>query len=185
MRYFKQVILLALAIVILSNGVALPQNPLDGFAEAIGKLVLQTTKYEAILFALCAQYFMKFNRWPSDKEEFKNYFLDTKNKTSEEETPVMKKFLKAEEGATKKSPEEYAKESFEALVFDFKNLPDGSLLIEGGLNLDEKTKEDIKKMNLGSIMNFSVIARRTETGFSFSPSEKAKKSTDFLKQVFN
>jgi len=62
MRYFKQVILLALAIVILSNGAALPQNPLGGFAEAIGKLVAKTTEYEVTLFALCANYFMKFNR---------------------------------------------------------------------------------------------------------------------------
>ena len=177
MRKLITIILLCLS---LFNGLAYPANLGEEIAQAIGQLASVSIKLQMKLYVLSAFYYLKNERWPQDKQEFADFF-GKMDEESEKEISLLMQSSQEKDTAPKAGSIKEDIDSLSKLIYyDFFPLDNGDLLIEGGFN-QKLTKESTGSMNK---FPFSTVAHKTEEGFSFSPSDKAKQNTGYLSMPF-
>lgn len=115
--------------------------------EAVGRLSAESMKCQILIYTLCSSYYKENGKWPKDKQELEAFFEKSDNKDSKESIDYLTKVS-----------------SYELTPLD-----NGDLLIKGGFN-----KEITKGQDDTDMFRFSIIAHKSEKGFSFKPSDKAK-----------
>ena len=162
MKIFITIIILFALLLSTISPLATAGNFIEELGGAIAKIYGLMTKHRIVLYTACATYYVKFNRWPSSKAELESYFKNAEGKNAEKNTAIL--------------------EVLNELNLDFTQMEDGNVLIEGGY--EEKNEKAFEKARLGKC-RLSVIGRRTEDGFVFSPSEKAKGNRDYFNLPMN
>lgn len=135
-----------------------PADAVKGLVEGVAKLYGAMTTNQIMLYSSCMGYYMKFNKWPSSEADLENLAGADKNSDNEKEKNDLAGLLNS-------------------LDLTFTPTPDGSVLIEG--HYREDLEKGFEKVGLGKC-RISVIARKTEDGFLFSPSEKVKGDKDYF-----
>lgn len=126
----------------------------NDLGEAIAKVAILPTTSQFLLYTGFSAYYMKFNRWPHDREEFIRALGDKDEKKAKDLSSID-----------------------ELIYYKFSQLENGDLLIEGGFN--EKITAQLTSAGFGKCL-FSVIAHKSEEGFSFEPSPKNKDNRDYF-----
>lgn len=138
---------------------AYPTDLGSDIGEAVAKVALLPTTTQFLLYTGCAAYYMQFNRWPQSKEDLAQGFKDSEDKTAQEVNSLDK-----------------------LIYYDLFPLENGDVLIEGGFN--QEITEQLVSSGISKCL-FSVIAHKTEDGFSFTPSEKTKDNRDYFSLPLN
>lgn len=171
-------------LIFLSGHISFSANAEVNLAKSLVQAGVEIIKYPTTLCILCIIYYGKFSRWPSKRKEFESCFKDLDDKDKKALFSLIQGFRSTGERS------EYSQELFESemkaffksIDYDFSQLKNGDLLIEGGFN------EEITK-SLGFLASskryFSIVGHTSEEKFSFLPSEKAERSRCFLKIKLN
>jgi hypothetical protein len=141
------------------SGCAYPADLGSDIGEAIGKIVLLPTTTQFLLYTGCAAYYAEHNHWPQTKESFAQGIKNSEDKTAKELNSLD-----------------------ELIYYNFYPLKNGDVLIEGGFN--QEITEQLVSSGISKCL-FSVIAHKTEDGFSFTPSEKTKNNRDYFSLPLN
>ncbi len=151
--------------------------------QGILDLSVVSIREQMTLDILCGYYYLKNGKWPRDRQEFTAFYEKLDEESQKEVLPLLQSFMRKESDPKPESVKEYMDFLSKLLDYELTPLDNGDLLIEGGFN-KELAKESSKESSILDGFRFSVVAHKTEEGFSFSPSDKAKQATGYFNVPF-
>lgn len=169
---------LALTLLTSYTRIALAEDLAKAAAESAITIANLAIKNQIALYTMCMMYNAGLGRWPADRKEFEEYFLNL-GRLSDEEKASVAGIFKTITGAkdSSKLTQNAMKAFFDGIDIGFTPMDTGDVLIEGGFN-----KEFTRTIESAGVSKcrFCVVASRKGDRISFTPSEKYKDNRDYL-----
>lgn len=177
---YKKIIILTLLLTFAFSAVGYPKTMGQAMIGSAAEIIFISMKYQVMLYALCAFYYSRFNRWPQNKEELVKFYQDIKD----DKENGLKAMIDSAQSPWPPS-ESLGKEIgslSKTFIYELRPFSGARLLIEGGFN--QEITENIAAVGFSKCL-FSTVGRKTPDGFSFTASDKNKGGRDYLSVSVN